>query len=266
MFEQEEIVHRHLAAWNEKKIDQVLKSLHPQASYYDAFWGETCAGADLQKYLRDEIQGDPRWYRPEGRIIVTPTGMAARYVAFERDDETGIEPVYSGVEIFTMTDGLIRTISDFYADPNPEDLVEVAERSELMHSAANTVVMGLSARSAGRIKRRLDAIGHDVEVIRDPKLSVTRLADTIGCSVMHLFHVLEEELGSSFNSYIGECRARYASSLLLGHDISAGDLETIAFQAGFESLQQFMEAFENTFGTSPYDYMQQFSGKASNGY
>lgn len=265
MFELEEIVDRHRAAWNNKNVNEVLKLLHPQASYYDAFWGETCSGADLQKYLRLNIMEDTRWYRPEGQLIVTPNGMIARYAAFDQIDQAGIDPLFVGVEVFTVAGKQIMTISDFYCDPEPSDLVEIAARSELMHGAANIAKMGLSARFAGRIKRRLEAIANDRQVITDSKLSVTRLADYIGCSVMHLFHVLEEELGTSFNAYIGECRARYASSLLVSDDISAGDLETIANQAGFESLNQFLVAFENTFGTSPYEYMHQFSGTAANG-
>lgn len=264
MFELEEIVDRYLAAWNEKNVTEVLKALHPQASYYDAFWGETCSGPDLQKYLRLNIMEDTRWYRPEGKVIVTPTGMVARYTAFDHKDQAGIEPLFVGVEVFTLSAGQIMTISDFYCDPNPDDLVEIAARAEKLHGAANVAELGLSARISGRIKRRLESAAGNTQLISDTTLSVTKLADHIGCSVMHLFHVLEEELGSSFNAYIGESRARYASSLLINDDISAGDLETIAYQAGFESLQQFLDMFERTFGTSPNHYMQQFTNTVSN--
>ena len=80
------LIERFLAAWSNKDIPELLKLMHSQASYYDAFWGETCTGSDLSKYFRSSIETDPLWYRSDEEIIPTPNGLIIRYEAFDGSD------------------------------------------------------------------------------------------------------------------------------------------------------------------------------------
>lgn len=259
-----ELSSRYVDAWNKRSVSDLLKILHPEASYYDAFWGEQCAGKDLGKYFKLSFETETRWYRASGEPMITPNGFVLVYEAFDDADTEGAEPVFFGADIITIADGLILTVSDFYVDLVPADLVEISKTVERRHAESSVAPLGMSARAAARIKRSLAAISDHPAVLIDPNVSVTRVANHIGCSVMHLFHILENEFGTTFIRYIEECRARHATTMLTSPDFSEANLEAIGKQCGFDSLTRFIEGFERTFGMDPLDYARQFkSGKSA---
>ncbi len=254
-----ELVDRYFLAWNEANLPDMLRLLHPQASYYDAFWGETCSGGDLAKYLGANLELESRWYKQDNDIVVTPNGMAVRYVVFDNDDTDGLKPLFNGAEVFTLSSDMIMTVSDFYCDPGTADLIAVAALAEGQHGRANAVQRGLGAKSTNRIEQRLATLARGFTVFLDPSLTVTKLAGAVDCTVMHLFHVLEERKQTSFLEFVNECRARYASTLLVESPGGAVRFDDIATQSGFESITDFKSAFHATFGVNPDEYMEKFA-------
>ena len=254
----ENIARRYLASWNAGDVSGLLRIMHPQASYRDVFWGETCSGRDLPKYLRSSFEDERFWYRSDGDFVVTPSGLVIRYLAFDRDDHEGIAPLFNGAEVLTITDGLIMSVSDYYCDPDPIQLLEIANLAEEQHGRWNVAPLGLSARVSGHIRRQLAELSVKSRVYLDPSLTVTRLADHIDCSVMHLFHVLEVEKGTTFLKFVDECRVRHATTLLA--DTRGGEIsiEEITQQSGFASVEEFNAAFLSTFGVSAAEYAQRF--------
>ncbi|MBT8101133.1 MAG: helix-turn-helix domain-containing protein [Gammaproteobacteria bacterium] len=253
-----EIAHRFCVCWDRQDVTGIERLLHPQASFHDSFWGETVSGNELTKYLRASFDEDTRWYLVDENFLLTPNGIIIRYLAFDQADTNGTNPVFNGAEVLTISDGLIMTISDFYCDPDAVQLLEVSQLAEARHGQFNIAPLGLGAKTSGRIKRELARLSTESTVFLDPEFTVTKLANHIGCSVMHLFHVLEVEKQTSFVVFVDECRARFASSLLA--DIPAGtiDLERVAAQSGFADIGTFHSAFQQTFGTSAEQYMRQF--------
>ena len=255
----EELAKRYVAAWNQKNVSELLKLLHPQASYHDAFWGETCSGSDLANYFEANLAGETNWYRSDGELIITQNGAINRYLAFDNHDLEGLAPIHKGAEIFTMSDEYILTVSDFYCDPTPIEILEVAKLVEKRHGQSNIVPLGMSAKTSGRIKRQLIELAKRTTIYFDSSLTVTALADHVGCSVMHLFYVLEEEKETTFIQFVNECRARYAATLLAG--LSAGDVrfDRIAERSGFKTITEFRDAFDTTFGMSADEYLEKFT-------
>ena len=158
---------RYIDAWNRKDVSEILRMMHPKASYYDAFWQEACTGTHLSKYFSTNFITDTHWYRGDEDIVLTPNGIANRYLAFDLSDPDGLNPLYNGVEIITMRDGLILTISDHYCDPNPANLVAIANLAEGWHFQASSVEKGLSARSSLVLQRRLAELGREMTVHLD---------------------------------------------------------------------------------------------------
>lgn len=258
MLDRKKLVEEYMGAWSTRDIDQLLRLLHPQASWHDAFWGETCSGDDLPQYIKDWFDVDKYWYRADD-VLHTANGVIIRYTTFGKEDEAGIEPVFNGAEILTLADDLIMTVSDFYCDPTRADLIEISSLVERRHAKANVAPLGLSARTSARIRRRLHDLRNEMTVFLDPSLSVAQLAEHTNCSVMHLFHVLEEEMGTSFLHFVLECRARYASTLLADKANIDMGLDKIAQQSGFETSSEFRNAFRMTFGMSAKDYVKKFA-------
>jgi len=250
-----EVIERYLAAWGKKDVPGLLKLMHPQASYYDAFWGEVCSGSDLSDYLENSFEYETYTYKPDDELISTQNGLIIRYDAFDRNDTEGLVPIFNGAEVITFSGDMIMTISDYYCDPNRIDLIEIASLAEMQHSRSHVAPLGLSAKISGRIKQRLQALATDMETFLDPALTVAQLADHVGCSVMHLFHVLEEELETSFLQFAYECRARYATTLMANMSNSHIGFDQIAKQSGFETVAEFRNAFQFTFGQSADEYL-----------
>lgn len=254
-----ELIDRYFLAWNQRNVSDLLRLMHPQASYYDSFWGETCSGKGLSKYFAANFELESHWYRPDDDFVITANGLAIRYNAFNCDDAEGLVPIFNGAEILTLSDGLIMTVSDMYCDPTPSDLIEVAALAEGRHGRANLVQRGLGAKSSNRIRRRLAQAAKEMTVFLDPSLTVTKLADFVGCSVMHLFHVLEEQKEATFLEFVSECRARYASTLLVEGSNGEIIFDQIAKQSGFESDTELDRALQTTFGIGADEYAQKFA-------
>ncbi len=257
--DRKELVDRYYLAWNEANLPDLLGLMHPQASYYDAFWGETCSGPDLAKYFGADFELESRCYVADDDIVVTANGMVARYVAFDHDDPDRLKPLFNGAEVITLSGDLIMTISDFYCDPNTTDLIAIAALAEGQHGRANTVQRGLGAKLSNRIERRLAKLAREFTVFLDPSLTVTKLADAVNCTVMQLFHILEEQKQTTFLEFVNECRARFASTLLVETRSENLGFDQIAAQSGFESAAVFRTAFQATFGVGPDEYMDRFT-------
>ena len=167
------IAKRYLDAWNQKDVQAIMNLTHSQVSFFDAFWGETCHASDLRKFLTADFEVETRWYKFNGDLLSTPNGVVVRYAAFENSDPQGLEPVYYGAEVLTISGDLIITISDFYCDTDLADLVEVATFVEMRHARANTAPLGLSARVGSLIRKNLKALADEATVFLEPTLTVT---------------------------------------------------------------------------------------------
>ncbi len=257
--DRDQIVDRFFEAWNQKDVPGLLRLMHPQASYYDAFWQETCSGKHLAKYFSTNFELDEYWYRLNDEIIPRPNGVIVRYEALRSDDALGLAPVFNGTDILTIVDGLIMTVSDYYCDPSPTALIEISMLAEGPHGRANVIQRGLGTRTATRIKRRLAEIAVDPTVILEPSISVTSLAEHVGCTVMHLFHVLEEVQNTTFLDFVNGSRARHASRIMI--DAANGDVrfDVIARECGFESIKELNDAFQKTFDLTADEYMEKFA-------
>ena len=254
----EELVERYNAAWNDRSVPDLLRIFHPEGSYYDAFWGEHCSGENLGQYFKLSFETDTRWYRSAGDPVLTENGFILRYDAFDVSDPAGHTVVFKGADIITVSGGLILTVSAFYVDLNPADLIQVSRNVELRHARSAAAPLGMSARTAERIKRRLAELGEQTDIYLNANLTVTHLADRVDCDVMHLFHSLEVEYGTSFEHFVNECRARHATTLLVDVLPKSVDPEFLARACGFESAEQFEAAFSSTFHMTAEEYAQRF--------
>ena len=258
-----DLAKRFVKAWSQKDLSAMLDLMHRHASYHDAFWGETCSGIDLEKYLATNLEEETSWYRIDGEPVPTCNGIIIRYTAFNQSDPEGTVPVYSGAEIFTYSGDLILTISDYYCAPSADELIAVAALAERQHCQSYVAKNGLGARTSSCIKQTLRDLVFNSTVYIDPAITVTKLADCVGCSVMHLFHVLEEEMDITFLVFVNQCRSRYASKLLMNTcDIDA-NIEQIAETSGFKDVSEFRHKFRNTFGMDPEKYINKFTKIAS---
>lgn len=247
----ERLVKDYISAWNRQDVEGLLALMHSGAAYYDAFWRETCVGRDLVRYLNDSVEDYTYFYQLVGDVIVTDSGVAFRYSAHKRGDSTSGKGVFSGVEVLTLRDGKILTVSNHYCDPRQECIEELAELEAERHGESRYAKGGLPFHRVLRIKRLLSAAMNQDRLFLNPTLTISQLAGQIGCPDDQLLQVMSIENRADFHNFLDQQRARYAVDLLAEEFDDNVDLSIVATQAGFRSVKDFCNAFKTTFGESP---------------
>lgn len=88
--------------------------------------------------------------------------------------------------------------------------------------------------------------------IKDPDLSVSRLASAMNMSPSNLFRRVRESMGMSPNLLVNEMRLSKAKELLDGNE---KEISEIVFYAGFNSHSYFSKCFRRRYGMSPSEYL-----------
>ncbi len=249
-----EIVKKYIDAWNQRNVTSLLELMHAGAAYYDAFWMETCVGRDLEQYFQDAVNEEPYWYEQVGSVINTGNGVVFRYSAHERKGRTIGDPIHFGAEILALRDDKIVNVTDIYCSTDQASLEEIAEIAAGRHGLPAHANRGLGALKAARIKESLSArIGKD-RVFLDPDITVSELADKIGCTLDQLSAVLEKQFGTTPRAFFDTQRIEYAKELLESNPDDPDILEKVANTAGFRSIGEFERKFTDTVGVTPNSF------------
>lgn len=247
----DEMISSYSEAWNKRDADALLALLHPGAAYYDAFWMETCVGRDLDTYFRDLMREVSYSYKDVGRSIQATGGIILRYAAF--DDTSSKEPLFHGAEILQLRDDKILSITDFYCDPTPEYLQEVADIAARRHGVPSHTTSGLGGRKTLLIRNRLNKLLQQKQAFNDPELTASDLADRVRCSEEHLNLVVAKYFEQSPAELINTHRVAHARSIIAAAPEQANILERAANESGFDSIAALVAVFVESYGFHPQD-------------
>lgn len=106
---------------------------------------------------------------------------------------------------------------------------------------------GLHETTRDRVKAYIDAN------LRDPLLSLDRIAAAIGCSKRYLHKLFNGE-AETLNSYIWHARLERIRQDLANPALLRRSITEIAFAWGFNSSTHFSRSFRERFGVSPRGY------------
>lgn len=247
----EEIVAKYINAWNRKDVAGLLDLMHPGAAYYDAFWMEACVGRDLARYLQDSMTDEPYWYEQIEDTIRTEHGIAYRYSAHDCAAPPGAAPIYCGAEILSIRDGKILTVTDTYCSPERSSLIQLSDIVARRHGLTSHVNAGLGALKTARIKASLcDSIEKE-KVYLDPDLTMSRLAEIVGCTPDQLYAVIENHFEGRQGDFVDIQRVEYAKELLAVDPDDPEIVYKVATSAGFRSISEFRKKFAEIVGVTP---------------
>ena len=209
-----ELVELYLDAWNRRDTAAVIELLHPGAAYYDALWRESCVGSYLAKYIQDALEEDEYWYELIDEPVDFEEGVTYRYAGHKWDGSQIGEKRFEGAEVLTILDSKIVTLSNYYFDPDPKVLAEIAKLSAMRHGVPAYVSGNYGGYKQVHVKHRLLHLMSGDTVTIDSKLTVAELAAKIRCSVDELLRLVEAEFGTEIKTYVGQEHKRYAVELL----------------------------------------------------
>lgn len=250
----ERLVDDYINAWNRHDITQLLKLMDKRATFYDAFWMEYCVGRDLARYLQDDFAETNFWYKRTGNAIRVDNSVVFRYIAHERIGAEIGHAVFNGAEVLIFRDDKIVAVSDFYCNPEPSALEEVAKLAAWRPAETHNVQAGLGALKASRIRSLLSDTMTQNQVYLDAGLTRLQVAKQIGCSVDHLMQVINAEYGTGFENFLDQCRVKHATELLLKDSDDPNYVFRVALQSGFESSEKFTSSFRRLVGETPVDF------------
>jgi AraC-like DNA-binding protein len=92
--------------------------------------------------------------------------------------------------------------------------------------------------------------------LRDPGLSVSRIARAVGLSSGHLHEIFRKATGTTVGDYIRNERLARCQRDLADQSLAHESITSIAYRWGFSEASSFSRAFRAAFQTSPRDYRQ----------
>lgn len=119
----------------------------------------------------------------------------------------------------------------------------------------------LAPQDADRLCAQLQQWMTERQPYLDPSLTMPKLARQLGWPSTRLSQLLNDNLAQSFPDYINSWRIAYAQQLL--RDQTPTKMQTLAEQAGFNSLSTFYAAFKKFSGLTPALYKEKLAETAS---
>ncbi len=117
----------------------------------------------------------------------------------------------------------------------------------------------LSPQQARTGERRLLALMQDDQPHRDSRLSLNELARRLAIHPHHLSQIINERLARNFFDFINDYRVEDVKRALTTEAGRATTLESLAFEAGFNSTSSFNAAFKKRVGMTPSQFRAQAS-------
>ncbi len=112
----------------------------------------------------------------------------------------------------------------------------------------------LSEENSRKIKDRLSTIMAKEKPYLDNEITLSQLADLVGCTSNNLSQVINGELGKTYFDFINTHRIDKAKQYLLSSETQKMSILTIAMEAGFNSKSAFYTAFKKEAGMTPVQY------------
>lgn len=103
----------------------------------------------------------------------------------------------------------------------------------------------------GFYKEKLNVIIEYIHNNLDSKIDIKTLAEISCFSPFHFHRITRALLGEPIGSYISRTRLETAAKMIR---YASEDIETIAYNVGFETPSSLSKAFKNHFGLSPSEY------------
>ena len=96
------------------------------------------------------------------------------------------------------------------------------------------------------------------EVITNPNLCLSLLAEMLDLSPKVVSHVINKEFNNGFNELLNKHRVQYAIEKIEEGYLDFYTLEALGEESGFNSRTTFFNAFKKETGNSPSEYWKKF--------
>lgn len=129
-------------------------------------------------------------------------------------------------------------------------------RSELARKGICTISGDEGDRDAGELYFRLKELMEDPTVFTDPKINRKVIAEKLNTNEKYVYETIHSCYNMNVSDYITSLRLNHARKLLADPSSGHHNIQTIAFEAGFNSRSTFYRLFKEQYGMTPTEFRE----------
>lgn len=118
----------------------------------------------------------------------------------------------------------------------------------------NEPVYIITPKRFTRLANKFSRLVETNRIYTTENLHMEDVAKMLGTNRTYVSMMMKEEFGTSFSTYMNQCRVEEAKRILLDED-NDDKLQDVAWQSGFNSLSSFNKVFKSVTGLSPSEWV-----------
>lgn len=252
------LVDKYLEYWATSDIDGLMSMYCRNMKYHDMPSGEIIEYRDLHQFILDTfaLQQDYRIKLNQSTVIEGNSAFLHWTQSFVSAD-TGRNAKVNGVELIIFKDGLIKSIHEFY-----EYQLVGSVRMPLPGNDSHREKMaklGLNESIMKQLAKELrDYLERDKPYL-EPDLTLATVSGHLGYTRNQVSYVINHVLERTFYDLINGHRVDHAIGKMSRSDQNISIL-ALGFDAGFNSVSGFYNAFKKQTEKTPAQYLRQLKG------
>lgn len=172
-------------------------------------------------------------------MIVILTALAATYLMYKRQNNMYRQIVRQQHEFLKKEKRL----------KDKSEGMPVALAPDTGHGAASENVKN------EELFMQIEHLMHAESIYKEKDLTIDKLSERLNTNRTYLSRTINQQAGMSFNNYINTYRINEAVKILSDTDNDI-PLKAVAADMGFNHIQTFYKAFQNTIGMPPLKYRE----------
>ncbi|WP_018153088.1 AraC family transcriptional regulator [Leeia oryzae] len=238
-------------AWKQRDLEAIMALYHPDIEYFNFFQNRVMHLQDLRAYVSSCLpRGPQESLEHTDRIRADGDTAFIQYQITIRSAK-GLFSYHSS-ESIVVRDGKIWRVKEYATLVS--DLQSSRPHSDLRPALQR---LGLSARQLGFMAQTLQDYVNRQQPFLQPDLNLQQVADATGFTRNQISYLLNQVFGQTFYRFMNQARLQYLLRMLA--EQPGQPVDTLAFQAGFNSLSVFYSCFRAHTGQSPKAYLKSLS-------
>lgn len=250
----EQLVAKYLDFWDQADIDGLMSMYDETTQYHDMPSGEVINYSELKQFLTSTFAHKTYQHLKLKESVMLEGNSAFIYwtrtfVATDTDRKVTI----NGVELIVFRGNIIGSIHEFY--DFRENNIESPSTQEKGTHLEKMTKLGLTDDMVQQLASELTNYLDQNKPYLQPEITLASVSEHLGYTRNQISFVINHVLERTFYDLINERRVDHVIEKMSSNDQNLSILE-LGFDAGFNSVSGFYNAFKKQTGKTPAQYMR----------
>ncbi|MBT5074347.1 MAG: helix-turn-helix domain-containing protein [Kordiimonadaceae bacterium] len=248
------LVEKYLSYWVETDIEGLMSMYADDVKYHDMPSWEILENDELHQFILDTfaLQQNYRIKLNQSTVIEGNSAFLYWTQSFVSAD-TGRKVEVKGVELIVFSDGLIKSVHEFYEYQTTGSVLMTSPGRE--NYLEKMTKLGLTKEMMQKISAELSGYLVNKRPYLIPDLTLANVADKLGYTRNQVSFVINHVLDKTFYDLINSHRIDHAIDKMSSPENNFSILE-LGYDAGFNSVSGFYNAFKKQTEKTPAQYLR----------